>query len=126
MPFIQDKLTRDPSYNVQLGSQYLAEMLQRFGGSYELALAAYNAGPNRVARWLEAGGDPRTAKIDMLELINARYVPELKKNVPDLKWNKWLSVLGSFMAMRNDVKPFNDLRVRRALNMAINKKEIKD
>ena len=66
----------------------------------------------------------RTAKIDMLELINARYVPELKKNVPDLKWNKWLSVLGSFMAMRNDVKPFNDLRVRRALNMAINKKEI--
>ena len=55
VPFIQDKLTRDPAYNVQLGSQYLAEMLQRFGGSYELALAAYNAGPNRVARWLESG-----------------------------------------------------------------------
>lgn len=66
----------------------------------------------------------RTAKIDMLELINARYVPELKKSAPDLKWNKWLSVLGSFMAMRNDTKPFNDLRVRRALNMAIDKKEI--
>lgn len=69
VPFIQDKLTRDPAYNVQLGSQYLAEMLQRFGGSYELALAAYNAGPNRVARWLESGGDPRTAKIDMVDWI---------------------------------------------------------
>ena len=69
VPFIQDKLTRDPAYNVQLGSQYLAEMLQRFGGSYELALAAYNAGPNRVARWIEAGGDPRTAKIDMIDWI---------------------------------------------------------
>ena len=69
VPFIQDKLTRDPAYNVQLGSQYLAEMLQRFGGSYELALAAYNAGPNRVARWIEAGGDPRTAKIDMVDWI---------------------------------------------------------
>ncbi len=69
VPFIQDKLTRDPAYNVQLGSQYLGEMLQRFGGSYEIAAAAYNAGPNRVARWLEAGGDPRTGKIDMVDWI---------------------------------------------------------
>ena len=67
--FIEDKLTRDPAYNVQLGSQYLAEMLQRFGGSYELALAAYNAGPNRVARWLESIGDPRGGKIDMVDWI---------------------------------------------------------
>ena len=69
MPFIQDKLTRDPAYNVQLGSQYLAEMLGRFGGSYEIALAAYNAGPNRVARWLETVGDPRAGKIDMVDWI---------------------------------------------------------
>jgi soluble lytic murein transglycosylase len=67
--FIQDKLTRDPAYNVQLGSQYLADMLQKFGGSYELALAAYNAGPNRVARWLETIGDPRNGKIDMVDWI---------------------------------------------------------
>jgi soluble lytic murein transglycosylase len=69
VPFIQDKLTRDPAYNVNLGSQYLAEMLQRFGGSYELALAAYNAGPNRVARWLDSIGDPRAGKIDMVDWI---------------------------------------------------------
>jgi soluble lytic murein transglycosylase len=69
IPFIQDKLTRDPAYNVQIGSQYLTEMLGRFGGSYELALAAYNAGPNRVARWLETMGDPRNGKIDMVDWI---------------------------------------------------------
>jgi soluble lytic murein transglycosylase len=69
VPFIQDKLTRDPAYNVQLGSQYLTEMLGRFGGSYELALAAYNAGPNRVVRWLETMGDPRNGKIDMVDWI---------------------------------------------------------
>ena len=69
VPFVQDKLTRDPAYNVQLGSQYLTEMLGRFGGSYELALAAYNAGPNRVARWLETMGDPRNGKIDMVDWI---------------------------------------------------------
>jgi len=69
VPFIQDKLTRDPAYNVQLGSQYLSEMLGRFGGSYEIAAAAYNAGPNRVARWLETMGDPRSGKIDMVDWI---------------------------------------------------------
>jgi soluble lytic murein transglycosylase len=69
VPYLQDKLTRDPAYNVTLGSQYLAEMLQRFGGSYELALAAYNAGPNRVARWLDSIGDPRAGKIDMIDWI---------------------------------------------------------
>ncbi len=81
VPFIQDKLTRDPAYNVQLGSQYLAEMLQRFGGSYELALAAYNAGPNRVARWIEAGGDPRTARIDMVDWIEMMPFRETRNYV---------------------------------------------
>jgi soluble lytic murein transglycosylase len=69
VPFVQEKLTRDPAYNVQLGPQYLAEMLQRFGGSYELAAAGYNAGPNRVAGWLKTIGDPRAGKIDMVDWI---------------------------------------------------------
>jgi soluble lytic murein transglycosylase len=69
IPFVQENLTRDPAYNVQIGSQYLAEMLKRFGGSYEIALAAYNAGPNRVARWLDTLGDPRNGKIDMVDWI---------------------------------------------------------
>ncbi|MBS0521231.1 MAG: lytic transglycosylase domain-containing protein [Proteobacteria bacterium] len=81
LPFIQDKLTRDPGYNVSLGSQYLAEMLQRFGGSYELALAAYNAGPNRVARWLETIGDPRGGKIDMVDWIEMIPLRETRNYV---------------------------------------------
>jgi hypothetical protein len=81
VPFIQDRLTRDPAYNVQLGSQYLADMLQRFGGSYEIALAAYNAGPNRVARWLETMGDPRGGKIDMVDWIEMIPLRETRNYV---------------------------------------------
>jgi soluble lytic murein transglycosylase len=81
LPFVQSKLTADPTYNVALGSQYLAEMLQRFGGSYELALAAYNAGPNRVARWLQTIGDPRGGKIDMIDWIEMIPLRETRNYV---------------------------------------------
>ncbi|WP_428675279.1 transglycosylase SLT domain-containing protein [Reyranella sp.] len=81
LPFVQDKLTSDPAYNVTLGSQYLAQMLQRFGGSYEIALAAYNAGPNRVARLLDSLGDPRTNKIDMVDWIEMIPLRETRNYV---------------------------------------------
>lgn len=42
----------DPTPNITLGSTYLAEMQDRFGGHPALAAAAYNAGPERVERWI--------------------------------------------------------------------------
>jgi soluble lytic murein transglycosylase len=81
IPYIQDKLTRDPAYNVSLGTQYLGDMLQKFGGSYELALAAYNAGPGRVSRWLDSIGDPRAGKIDMVDWIEMIPVRETRNYV---------------------------------------------
>jgi soluble lytic murein transglycosylase len=41
-----------PAVNVPLGSQYLADLVTRFGGETALATAGYNAGPNAVRRWL--------------------------------------------------------------------------
>ena len=66
----------------------------------------------------------RTAKIDILEAIRWSAVDELKKNVPSLQWHRWIATGGNFLAMRTDVKPFDDVRVRRALNMAVNKVEV--
>lgn len=69
VPFAQGRLTSDASYNATLGSAYLADMLERFGGTPELAMAAYNAGPNRVSRWLDQFGDPRGPHIDMVDWV---------------------------------------------------------
>ena len=66
----------------------------------------------------------RTAKLDVLESVRWSAVDELKKNAPALKWKRWVDTGGTFLAMRVDTKPFDDIRVRRALNMAVNKQEI--
>jgi soluble lytic murein transglycosylase len=42
----------DPSVAVPLGAAYLRELLNRYDGRLDLGLAAYNAGPMTVARWL--------------------------------------------------------------------------
>jgi peptide/nickel transport system substrate-binding protein len=71
--------------------------------------------------WLTA---LRTAKLDILEAVRWSAVDELKKSAPQIKWSKFLATATSFLALRMDTKPFNDIRVRRALNMAVNKQEI--
>jgi soluble lytic murein transglycosylase len=65
------RLTRDALYNARLGTTYMAEMLERYGGATILAAAAYNAGPHRVDAWLAANGDPRRGvdPIDWIENI---------------------------------------------------------
>ena len=66
----------------------------------------------------------RTAKLDVLEGFRWSAVDELKKNAPQLQFARGLDTGGTFLAMRVDTKPFDDIRVRRALNMAVNKQEI--
>ena len=68
----------NPTYNVQLGATYFERLLTRFGGSYPLAVAAYNAGGGNVNKWLGQNGDPRTGQIDILDWIEAIPFSETK------------------------------------------------
>ncbi len=44
-----------PSVNLQLGTRYFRSLVDKFGGSFEHALAAYNAGSDRVEEWMGQG-----------------------------------------------------------------------
>lgn len=45
----------EPHINLQLGSWYLAYLQKHYQGNVVAAVAAYNAGPNQVDRWLQEG-----------------------------------------------------------------------
>lgn len=49
----RDSYLFDPEYNMTLGSSYLNELLSKYNGNRILAAAAYNAGPHRVAKWIQ-------------------------------------------------------------------------
>jgi soluble lytic murein transglycosylase len=59
----------DPDYNMRIGSAYLAQLVDQFGGSYVMATAAYNAGPGRPPQWAAECGDPRSSSADPLAFI---------------------------------------------------------
>ncbi len=54
MKLARPSVTRlqDPDLNIRLGTRYFAELLDRFGGQEEKALASYNAGEHRVDSWM--------------------------------------------------------------------------
>lgn len=73
-------LTTDTDYNIQLGSHYFARMYAMYG-SYPLAVAAYNAGPGNVNKWLRANGDPRSGGVDMVDWVEKIPIFETRNYV---------------------------------------------
>lgn len=61
---LAEKAKTDPVVNEMLGRAYLDQNLWDFGGDETLALAAYNAGPGTVRKWLRLYGDPREIGAD--------------------------------------------------------------
>jgi soluble lytic murein transglycosylase len=81
LPFQHERLTREPSYNLMLGRAYLDRLLESFGGSYVLSVAAYNAGPARVRGWIRDFGDPRSPEIDVVDWVESIPVNETRNYV---------------------------------------------
>ena len=69
LPFSLPRLSSDGLYNMMLGRSYIEAMIDDFGGSYPLAIAAYNAGPGRIRQWVRDFGDPRGRDLTMVDWI---------------------------------------------------------
>ena len=87
------RLTKDPEYNIKLGSYYFNGLLNDYNGVYPFAIAAYNAGPNRVKTWRRVNGDPSKNQISFvnwIELIRFKetrnYVQRVLENVNVYKY----------------------------------------
>ena len=87
LPYSKSKLTKDPEYNITLGSHYIAGLILQYDGAYPFAIAAYNAGPNRVKYWKKINKNPQKNQInyvDWVELIKFRetrnYVQRVLEN----------------------------------------------
>jgi len=87
LPYSKSRLTTDPEYNINLGSHYIAGLILQYDGAYPFAVAAYNAGPNRVKYWKKLNKNPQKKQIDYVdwvELIKFRetrnYVQRVLEN----------------------------------------------
>ena len=63
----------DPRTNIKIGSRYLEHLHQQYNGNSFLAVAAYNAGPGNVRKWLNANGPlPTDAWVETITIRETR------------------------------------------------------
>ena len=71
-----------PEVNLKLGTRYFRELVDHFNGNLEYALAAYNAGSDRVDAWLAGGTFRDTAEfVESIPFTETReYVQAIMRN----------------------------------------------
>jgi soluble lytic murein transglycosylase len=84
----------DPAVAIKLGAVYVRELLDRYKGQLDQTLAAYNAGPQSVARWMPSNA------IDADVWIENIPYPETRGYVQHI-----LEHIVAFAAMRNAEPP---------------------
>ena len=93
LPYSISRLTKDPEYNIKLGSYYFNSLMEDYNGIFPFAIAAYNAGPNRVKTWRRINGDPSSGQlsyVNWIELIRFKetrnYVQRVLENINVYKY----------------------------------------
>lgn len=106
---LANALTHDPGLNVKLGSAYLDDLLSDFNGSYILSVAAYNAGPSKVRKWMRDLGDPRQTEVDAVDWIESIPYSETRNYVQRVLegvqvYRRRLGISDLTLSLESDVK----------------------
>jgi hypothetical protein len=97
----------DPGQNVRAGVAYLRNLLDRFNGNEELALAAYNAGPGAVERYGQQVPPYRETR-DYVERIKGRSGALARAPVPLVVYRTTETVDGREVPLYTNVRPSPD------------------
>ena len=81
LPYSRSRLTKDPEYNINLGSHYIAGLILEYDGAYPFAVAAYNAGPKRVKYWKKINKDPQKKQVDFVDWVELIKFKETRNYV---------------------------------------------
>jgi soluble lytic murein transglycosylase-like protein len=73
MPALSVDKLYDPAVSIQLGAAYWSSLTQKFK-TPEMALAAYNGGPDNVERWISKSSDPELFVSDIGFVETKKYV----------------------------------------------------
>jgi soluble lytic murein transglycosylase len=85
-PLRKDSLF-DPPVAVPLGAAYLRELLDRYGGELILSLAAYNAGPGPIARWLPSKSMDADIWVENIPYTETRaYIQHILEHLVAFAW----------------------------------------
>ena len=74
----------DPAVNIRLGTKYFADLVRKFHGQADKALASYNAGEDRVESWISEGGF-----VDSAEFVETIPLSETRNYVKIIYRNYW-------------------------------------
>ncbi len=78
-----------PPVALDLGAAYLRDLLDRFDGQLALGLAAYNAGPAAVERWLPDQPMPADVWIENIPYRETRaYVQHIVEHIVAFAWTR--------------------------------------
>lgn len=82
---VAEKL-KDPPYNIQLGTKYYADLLQKYNGNRDLASAAYNGGPGANLPSRDCAGVKRwqCPWDDAAHTIPNKGYEETRKYIPNI------------------------------------------
>ena len=76
IPRFSTKILYNPDVNIQMGSWYMKSLMNQFDNNHALVAGAYNGGPGRMRRWLEAKQIP-----DLDEFVEDIWIDETRRHI---------------------------------------------